>query len=101
MLCAWKQRIWFLGPKRIGPNLLMTSNVDSPSLFDPSTTNIVLLDKKRGIHRPAATLAPTVALSAKQNDIQSEIASEENDDDAQSKNAVAVEVGFRQWRSTS
>ena len=77
----------------------MTSNVDSPSLFDPSLTNIVLLDKKRSIRRPAATLAPTATLSAKQNGIQSEIASEEDDEDTQSRSAVAIEVWSFKRRS--
>lgn len=46
-LAEWLQRIWSLGPKRIGPNFLLSSETTSASLFSGSDAAVVRLSAKQ------------------------------------------------------
>lgn len=47
MLPEWLQRIWSLGPKRIGPNFLLSSETTSASLFSGPDAAVVRLSAKQ------------------------------------------------------
>ena len=95
----WLQRIWSLGPKRTGPNFLLSSKSTSTSLFSGPDSAVVRLSAKQ--EKKSASHPAQADLGGPQVEDPALRPSELAEADAHSELSARVcQINYRQCRIT-